>query len=86
LAKVALSPFNCPVCGNGTLVQIEVEEDSILKAQRLPAIVTTRCKNNHSLVLFVDGNFQVRDVEAASNAMEEDKDAIDKTRDWFSSL
>jgi hypothetical protein len=86
MAKVVLSPFSCPICKNGTLVRIEVEEDTVRNAKRLPAMVTAKCTKNHMLVLFVDGNFQVRDVEAASIALQEETDAIEKTKDWFSSL
>ncbi len=86
MVKVLLSPFNCPACQDGTLVRVEVEEDFIREAKRLPAMVTVKCTKNHSLVLFVDGRFQVRDVEAALGATGEAKDSIDKTKDWFSSL
>ena len=86
MVKVSLSPFNCPACQDGTLVRIEVEEDFIREAKRLPAMVTAKCTKNHTLVLFVDGNFLVRDVEAALGATHEEKDAIKKTEDWFSSL
>ncbi|MHA2206931.1 MAG: hypothetical protein ACXADL_12165, partial [Candidatus Thorarchaeota archaeon] len=86
MAKVELRPFNCPACKDGNFVKIEIDEDIITKAKRLPAMVTTKCAKKHSLVLFVDGNFQVRDIEAAISAASEDKDAIDKTKDWFGSL
>jgi hypothetical protein len=86
MTRVSLSPFNCPVCKDGTLVRVDVDEDSIKKAKRLPAMVTVNCSKNHTLVLFVDGGFQVRDVEAAVGAKGEDKDAMDKTGSWFSSL
>ncbi|MFW9786602.1 MAG: hypothetical protein ACFFE2_00405 [Candidatus Thorarchaeota archaeon] len=89
MAKVSLSPFTCPECKDGTLVKVDVDEDSIKKAKRLPAMVTTSCSKNHTLVLFVDGQFKIRDVEAALGTSGEDdgkKDAIEKTEDWFSSL
>jgi hypothetical protein len=86
MTRVSLNPFNCPVCKDGTIVRVDVDEDSIIKAKRLPAMVTVTCSKNHTLVLFVDRSFQVRDVEAAVGATGGDKDAIDKTEDWFSSL
>jgi len=86
MTKKALTPFTCPVCKNGTLVQVEIEEKVIREATRLPAVVLAKCSSKHSLVLFVDGNFQVRDVEAASEADEKEKDAIANTVDWFGSL
>lgn len=82
-----LSPFNCPTCKDGTLVRVDVDEDAIKKAKRLPAMITVSCSKNHSLVVFVDGGFQVRDVEAAvDTANGENRDGIDKTTDWFSSM
>ena len=86
MAKISLSPFICPACSDGALVRVEIEEDAIRKAKRLPAMVTTRCTKDHILVLFVDGNFQVRDIEIASKALVDSKDAIDATQDWFASL
>ncbi|MFW9925819.1 MAG: hypothetical protein ACFFDM_03515 [Candidatus Thorarchaeota archaeon] len=87
MAKVKLKQFACPACKDGTLVFVEVDETKITLAKRYPVIVTAKCpKKNHSLVVFVDANFQVRDVEAAAEASEEKKDAIDKTKGWFDSL
>jgi hypothetical protein len=86
MAKISLNPFNCPACKDGTLVRVDIDEDSIKNAKRLPAVVTVNCSKNHKLVLFVDGKFQVRDVEVALGAKSEDKDAIDMAEDWFSSL
>lgn len=86
MARISLTPFNCPECKSGNLVQVEIEEQFIREAKRLPAMVTATCSKNHSLVLFVDGNFQVRDIEVASRAAIEEQDAIDKTSDWFDSL
>ncbi len=84
MARKKLKPFTCPVCGNGSLVEVEVEEAFITEAKRIPAMMTTKCEKNHSLVLFVDANFQIRDIEVAVQARE--KDVIDKTKDWFDSL
>jgi hypothetical protein len=86
MAKISLTPFNCPECRSGNLVKVEIEEQFIKEARRLPAMVTATCSKNHSLVLFVDGNFQIRDIEVASRAARDEKDAIGKTSDWFGSL
>ncbi len=86
MTRIALTPFNCPECKNGNLVKTEIEEHLIREAKRLPAIVTVTCSDNHALVLFVDGNFDVRDIEVASRAAIDEKDALDKTKDWFGSL
>jgi len=71
LVKVKLTPFACPACGDGTQVSVEVEKKKIKKAKRHPTIITTRCQNDHSLVLFVDLNFKIRDVEVATDAADE---------------
>ena len=86
MARVSLNPFNCPACRNGILVRIDVDEDAIKSAKRLPVMVTVKCPKNHTLVLFVDGKFQVRDIETALGTTGENKDALAKAEDWFSSL
>ncbi|MFX1481629.1 MAG: hypothetical protein ACFFCP_00420 [Promethearchaeota archaeon] len=87
MAKVKLKQFACPACRDGTLVYVEVDEYMITTAKRYPVMVTAKCPTkNHSLVVFVDANFQIRDVEAAAEATEEKKDAIDRTKGWFDSL
>ncbi len=86
LATVALNPFSCPACSKGTLVKVEVEATTITEAKRHPVIVTAACPKGHSLVVFVDKNFQVRDVEAVATASEKHEDAVDKTKSWFDSL
>ncbi|MFX0108592.1 MAG: hypothetical protein ACFE7R_09930, partial [Candidatus Hodarchaeota archaeon] len=67
-------------------VKADVEETTITEATRLPVIITAKCPKNHSLVVFVDGNFQVRDVEVAATAAVEMEGALDKTKSWFDSL
>ena len=80
MAKAKLKQFAWPACQDKTFVYVEVEETKITEAKRYPTIVTAKCPNDHSLVVFVDTNFQVRDVETAAEATEEVKDAIDKTK------
>ena len=86
MSKVILKPFACPACGNGTMVTVEIEEDAIKNAKRLPAMITTTCKKEHSLVIFVDGRYHVRDIEVAVQTAVDTKDATDKAGEWFSSL
>jgi hypothetical protein len=86
LVKVKLKPFACPTCKDGMLVYVEVEELIITRAKRFPTIVTAKCSRDHPLVVFVDANFQVRDVESSAVATEEVKDAVDKTKGWFESF
>ena len=78
MTKIKLKPFACRACKEGTLVYVEVEEHKITQAKRYPVIVTAKCPKNHALVVFVDSNFQVRDVEVAAEATEEEKGATDK--------
>ncbi|TFG30074.1 hypothetical protein EU527_14950 [Candidatus Thorarchaeota archaeon] len=86
MPKIKLRPFACPACKDNNLVYVEVEEKQITQAKRYPTIVTAKCTKGHALVAFVDANFQVRDVEAAAEASEEEKDAFDKTKRWFDSF
>ncbi len=86
MANVRLNPFTCPTCGNGSLVNVEIDEYTIKNAERLPKAVTAKCNNNHLLVLYVDGNFKIRDIEVALNAVENKKDSLDQTEDWLSGL
>lgn len=86
MARVKLNPFACPSCGNGNLVEIEIDEDIVRNAPRLPTVVTATCTKNHTLVLFVDGQFKIRDIEVATKSVKAEKDAIDNTEDWISSL
>ena len=83
MAKVKLKPFACKACKDGTLVYVEVEEFKITQAKRYPVIVTAKCPKHHALVVFVDSNFQVRDVEVAAEATEEKKGATDKAVGYF---
>lgn len=68
---VKLTQFACPACQDGSQVYVEVEKTRISQAERHPTIVTTRCPNDHSLVVFVDASFTIRDVEVATDAEEE---------------
>ncbi|MFX1369307.1 MAG: hypothetical protein ACFFAY_11985 [Promethearchaeota archaeon] len=86
MANVKLNPFTCPVCGNGSVMNVEIDEDTIKNAERLPKAVTAKCNANHIIVLYVDGNFKIRDIEAALNAAEDAKDSLDQTEEWLSGL
>ena len=80
LAKVKLTQFACPACQDGTLVYVEIEGKKIKEAKRYPTIVTAKCPSEHSLVVFVDSNFQIRDVEVAAEATKKVKDPIKKKK------
>ncbi len=79
-----MSIVPCPKC-DGMIKDVVVDEDSIANAKRVPVLVTTRCTNNHSVVLFVDRNFTIRDVEAAGEGINESKDesSVDKAQKWM---
>ncbi|MCK5151383.1 MAG: hypothetical protein KAQ65_06075 [Candidatus Thorarchaeota archaeon] len=84
MGNKTLNAVPCPRC-DGTVKDVVVDEESITSAKRVPVLVTTRCTNNHSVVLFVDRNFTVRDVEAAGEVVNgSDNDAaVDKAQEWM---
>ena len=86
MASQKLNPFQCPACGNGSLVEVEIDENVVANAERLPVIVTTNCGKVHMLVLFIDGKFKIRDIEIASASNGDAKNALKKTEDWFGSF
>ncbi|MHA2379296.1 MAG: hypothetical protein ACXADS_08460 [Candidatus Thorarchaeota archaeon] len=86
MTQVALNPFACPRCAKGTLVKVRVEESTIIEAKRHPVIITAKCPNGHWLVVFVDKNFQVRDVEVAVSSTDTGEDEVDNTETWFDTL
>ena len=77
----------CPKC-DGVVKGIVVDGDTISNAKRVPVLVTARCTNNHSVVLFVDRNFTIRDVEAAGEVVQEPdvEGIIDKATEWMDSF
>ena len=62
MGKKTLSPVPCPICKAG-VEKITVDEESILNAKRVPVLIPAKCVNGHSVVLFVDRQFTIRDVE-----------------------
>lgn len=62
---------------------VTVDEESIRNAERVPVIVPAKCGKGHAVVLFVDRNLTVRDVEAAAEAVQDDKAAVDKAQGWM---
>ena len=88
VTKVDLKPFACPVCKGGNLVKIQIDESVVTEAPRHPVIITAICSKKHTLAVFVDSNFQVRDIEATMSVAsgEDEGDAVDKTKSWFDSL
>ena len=77
-----LEPFACPVCTDGTMVEIEVDDAAIDEAKRFPMMVAVKCPKKHDLVAFVNKDRSVSDVEPAVS-VKKDKDAIEKTTDYF---
>ncbi len=79
-----LNTVPCPVC-KGKVEGVTVEEDTILKATRVPVMVLGKCENGHAVVLFVDRNFTVRDIESAVTS-DDDDSSVDKAIDWMDSF
>ena len=86
MGKLRLDPFKCPVCDDGTMVDLEIEESVFEEAKRFPMMVATKCPKTHDIIAFVDQEKRVRDVEKAVAAKKEEKDAIDKTKEYFESF
>jgi hypothetical protein len=83
VGKIKLNPFKCPVCGDSTTVELEIEESILDEAKRFPMMIATKCSKKHDLIAFVDKEKQICDVEKAVTATKEEKDAIEKTKDYF---
>ena len=69
--SIRLKAFACPVCKDGTLVEIKIKKSALKRSNRFPVLVTAKCPKSHNLVLFVDASYQVRDVEVALQVVEE---------------
>jgi RecJ-like exonuclease len=84
MGNKTLNSVPCPRC-DGQVKNVVVDEDSIVNASRVPVLVSTKCENNHSVVLFVDRNFTIRDVEAAGEVVQEAaiEGAVDKAQKWM---
>ena len=83
MVKIILDPFKCPVCDDGTMVELEIDEEVFASAKRFPMMIANLCPKKHNLIAFVDQEMKVRDVESAVTAKTEEKDAIDKSKDYF---
>ena len=89
MSKLKIDPFACPVCNDGTMIEMEINEKTFSEAKRFPMMIQTKCSKNHDLIAFVDKEKKVRDVEAAVAGIAEKKnevDAIDKSKDYFESF
>jgi hypothetical protein len=88
VGKKNLNIVPCPVC-DASIDGVVVEEESITEAKRIPVLVPAKCKNGHQVILFVDKSFTVRDVEAAGQVVDEEKDevsSVDKAQNWMDSF
>ena len=43
--------------------EVEVDENSIINAPRVPVLINAACLRGHQVVLFVDRNFNIREAE-----------------------
>lgn len=89
VGKKNLNTVPCPIC-DGSIDGISVEETSITEAKRIPVLVPAKCSNGHQVILFVDKQFTVRDVEAAGQVVQDDRDddkgSVDKAQSWMDSF
>ena len=81
--KMKLEPFACPVCDDGTMVEVELNEEAFNEAKRFPMMVAVKCPKKHDLVAFVNKDRAVSDVEPAVSVKKEEKDALAKSKDYF---
>ena len=87
MGKRTLDTVRCPQC-SGIIENVQVDEDSIQNAKRVPVIIPAKCSKGHSVVIFVDRNFTIRDVEATGEAVQgdDDKGSVDKAQSWMDSF
>ncbi|MHA2359889.1 MAG: hypothetical protein ACXAB5_06425 [Candidatus Thorarchaeota archaeon] len=89
MTKQTLNTVPCPEC-KGPVEGIVVDEESIVNAKRVPILVPAKCENGHSVILFVDKQFVVRDVEVAgavvADEVDDDGNSVDKAQKWMDSF
>ena len=87
IRKRTLDTVRCAICSS-TIEGVQVDEDSIQNAKRVPVIIPAKCTNGHSVVIFVNRNFTIRDVEATGEAVQgdENKGSVDKAQSWIYSF
>lgn len=83
MANKAITPFACPACKDETLVSTEINEELIVNSKRFPVMMTTKCPNGHSLVLFIDSMYGLRDVEAVGEAAELSSETKERMAEVF---
>ncbi len=84
MGLATLKSVPCPKCGS-LIENVRVDEDTIANATRVPVLVSAKCTNGHSCILFVDRNLTIRDVEAASEVVQEEElSSVDKAQKWMS--
>jgi len=84
VGMTTLKSVPCPKC-NAPVENVKVDEDSITNASRVPVLVTAKCSNGHSCILFVDRTLTIRDVEAASEVVQDGEgSSVDKAQKWMS--
>ncbi|MFW9918952.1 MAG: hypothetical protein ACFFED_05085 [Candidatus Thorarchaeota archaeon] len=84
MTLTTLKSVPCPKCG-ALVENVKVDEDSIVNASRVPVLVTAKCSQGHSCILFVDRNLTIRDIEAASAVVQDNTESsVDKAQKWMS--
>ena len=66
--------------------EVEVDEDSIINAPRVPVLINAACSRGHQVVLFVDRNFNIREAEPVVSQSKQKKSSLDKARGWLGKI
>jgi hypothetical protein len=74
-----LPQYPCPKCGQ-KIQGVEIDEDAIINAPRIPVLVKASCSRGHQVVLFVDRNFNIREAEPVVSQSKQKKSKFDKAK------
>ncbi len=85
MTRRELPRYPCPTCG--IFIQgINVEEEAILTAPRVPVLINAICAQGHHCVLFIDRNFVIREAEPVVQETKQEKSAVDKAKGWLGNI
>ncbi len=82
MTRRELPRYPCPTCGI-FIHDVNVEEEAILNAPRVPVLINASCEQGHQCVLFVDRNLTIREAEPVVQETKQDKSAVDKAKGWL---
>jgi hypothetical protein len=66
--------------------EVEIDEDSIINAPRVPVLINAACSRGHQVVLFVDRNFNIREAEPVVSQSKQKKSGLDKAQGWLGKI